>query len=158
MGTWAIVALVLAGAATGCSDDGGSDDDADRSTTTTAATSDQTAPDTQGPCPFVSTEAIAEAMALPVELVDGGADGCDFILGDAATLLITAEPEADAEGCAAGSLVEADDDWVCIIDDVPTAVVTADGASVALTVTGEVAAEATRDALVRLIPDITPAA
>jgi hypothetical protein len=159
MGTWGgVLAVVLVLAGAGCSDDDGGDDDADRTTTTTTEVPDEATDGTLDPCPYVPTEAVAEAMALPVELADGGADGCDFILGAAATLLIGPEPTADQDDCAADTLVEEDDDWACIIDAVPTAVVTDGDAAAQLTVTGEVAGEVTRDALVRLLPDVTPAA
>jgi hypothetical protein len=145
-----LTALVLGG----CSDDGDGDED-DGGPATTEEAAPTTEPD-RGPCPYVTTEAVAEAFGLPVELLQGGDDGCDFVLGDAATLLIGPDLAVAADDCDPATVVAADPDGeACLVDEVPAAFAGPDGA-VALTVTGEVAPDASRDALVRLLPQVTP--
>ncbi len=149
----AVLAVVGLGALglLGCSDDDPSASDEDRPTTTTT-----TAPAaTTGPCPYVSTETVAEAFGLTVELADGQEHSCDFIIGDAATLLVSGGlPDVE---CDPDTRVEADSgDWACLVDGVPTAMVITNEYVVGLTVTGEVAAPETRDALVRLLPNVNP--
>jgi len=161
---WGLVlAVVLAGI--GCSDDGddGSDDPAE--TTTEAAGDDTQA--TLGPCPFVTTEAVAEAITLPVELLEGTETRCDYTLGDAATLLVVQTPvdgdvetaaDAFAAPCDEGSLVEVeagDRAFACIVSEAAYATLFADDVQITLTVGGSQAADATRDALVTLLPSIT---
>lgn len=151
-----LTALVLAATLVigGCSDDGddGGDDDGPATTEEAASTTEPG----RGPCPYVTTEAVAEAFGLPVELLQGGDDGCDFVLGDAATLLIGPDLAVAADDCDPDTVVAADPDGeACLVDEVPAAFAGPDGA-IALTVTGEVAPEASRDALVRLLPQVTP--
>lgn len=150
MATWGLVlAVVLAGA--GCSDDGDDAEDDGPTTTEEAVTTAATA----SPCPLVTTEAVSEAFGLPVELLEGGDDACDFIVGDGATLLVSAELPAGE--CDPGTQVEVDGAGAaCLVGGVPTATAATNEYAVGLTVTGQVAAEASRDALARLLPAVTP--
>jgi len=147
------VVLVLAG----CSDDGGDDgDDGGRSSTTTEeAAGDDTEP-ALGPCPYVTTEAVAEAFGVAVELVDGGDDGCDFMLGEADALLVGPDLPVSADDCDPATVVEAEPDGRACLAEAASAFVGEGDEAVELTVTGEVAAEESLDALVRLLPQVTP--
>jgi hypothetical protein len=150
----AVLAVVALGALglLGCSDDDSSAADEDRPTTPSTTTAPAA---TTGPCPYVSTETVAEAFGLTVELADGQEHSCDFIIGGTATLLISGDlPDGE---CDPGTQVEAESgDSACLVDGVPTAIVVTNEYAVGLKVTGQVAAPETRDALVRLLPDVTP--
>ncbi len=153
MATWALALAVLVAGA-GCSDDEG-EIGVDGGPITSEAASEDPAGATVGPCPYVSTETVGEAFGLPVELAGGGEHSCDFLLGDTATLLISGElimgdcdPDTQVEVDRAGS--------ACLVGGVPTATAATNEYVVGLTVTGQVAAEASRDALVRLLPQVMP--
>ncbi|HEV7720723.1 MAG TPA: hypothetical protein VGO60_05545 [Iamia sp.] len=163
MATWGLVlAVVLAGI--GCSDDG-DDGSGDPAETTEAAGADATTEATLGPCPFVTTEAVAEAITLPVELLEGSETSCDYTLGDAATLLI-AQTEADgdidaaaaATSCDEGSVVDVeagDGAFACVVNETAYATLVAGDVQITLAVAGSQAADATRDALAALLLQIT---
>lgn len=168
-----VLAVVLVVAGAGCSDDG--DDKADDPPTTTeseaategdAGDGSTTTEPSVGLCPYITTEAVSEALAQPVELLEGSDLVCDFSVGEATSIQLTViggdlDTNAfydDAVGrCAEGTSVEVeagDRAFACVA--VGPAAARQDGDVVtSFLTTGLEDETAGRDALAALLPQVT---
>lgn len=167
-----VLAVVLVVAGAGCSDDGDGEAD-DPPTTTEAEAETETGADgstttapTVGLCPYITTEEVSEALAQPVELLEGSELVCDFTAGGTTSIQLTViEGQVDTNAfyddavgrCAEGTSVEVDAGdraFACVA--VGPAAARQDGEVVtSFLTTGLEDETAGRDALAALLPLVT---